>query len=120
MQCAEVLVQPLDVAGSRNGDDIGTLRQQPGERELGWRAAFLRGHGFDLCHQIPVAGEVLALEARVGGSSLTDVRQALNGTGEEAAAERRIGDKTDAELPRGLPRLLRLRPVEERVFRLDG
>jgi hypothetical protein len=55
-----------------------------------------------------------------GWAAFRDVGQALNGPGEEASAEGRVGDEADAELSRGLPRLLRLRPVEERVFRLHG
>src|SRR5687767_7519880 len=60
-QCADILVQTLDVARARNGDDVGALRKQPRQRELRRRATLLRSHLLDLRHQFTIAREVLTL-----------------------------------------------------------
>src|SRR5258706_9456705 len=80
VQRSEILLEPLDVAGPGDGDDIVPLRQQPGERELGGRAALLPGYRFDLRNEFPVAREILGLEPWMGGAAPVDIGHALDGT----------------------------------------
>src|SRR5256885_16975950 len=59
-----------------------------------------------------------SLEARVlqAPVALGDVGLAVDGAGEHAAPERRVGDEADAELARGAQGLLALGAIEQRVF----
>ena len=69
-------------------------------------------------HQLPIAIEVLLLEARMGRTPAIDVGERLDRPGQKAAPQRRIGDEADPELARRLARLFRLLPVQQRVLGL--
>ena len=68
--------------------------------------------------QRAVVVEVLGLEPGMRRAPPVDVGQRLEGARQEAAPERRVGDEADAQLPRGLPRLLGLGAVEQRILGL--
>src|SRR6185436_3982154 len=95
-----VLFDALDARRSRNRDDVGTARQQPGERELRRRAALLPREILDAGHEIEIALEVLALKARVLTTPVAwrEIVHRAEPSGEEPAAERAVGDEADAEL----------------------
>lgn len=60
-----VLLDPGGALGAGDGDDVLTLGQQPGERELAGRDALLASEIADLPHEVEVALEVLSLKARI-------------------------------------------------------
>src|SRR5262249_3494110 len=66
--------------------------------------------------------EIVALEARVALArvALGEVREIGNDAGEQAPAERRVGDERNAEVAGCLACLLRLLAIEQRVFALHG
>src|SRR5206468_3467575 len=80
--------------------DVVAAGERPGQRELAGRTLLLARDRLDPLDQLQVLREVLALEARreapvvVGG----EILEALQLAGEEAAAERAVGDEADAEL----------------------
>src|SRR5437763_1136475 len=122
LQCAEIFLQPLDPLGAGDRDHVGALRQQPGKAELRDGAALVGGDRLDPFDQGAVLLEIVAGEARVAGAGITlgEVGEIGNHTGQETAAERRVGDKRDAEIARRLARFLRLLAVEQRIFALHG
>ncbi|HKU13920.1 MAG TPA: GNAT family N-acetyltransferase, partial [Steroidobacteraceae bacterium] len=74
--------------------------QQPRERQLRRRGIAVFGQRLDVLDQREIPGEVLALEARVAtppvaGREIVDRAEAA---GDEAAAERAVGNQRDAEL----------------------
>src|SRR5579885_2592691 len=117
---AEIFLQPLDALGAGDRDHVVALRQQPGEAELGDGAALVGGDRLDALDQGAVPGEVLALEtgmppARIAGREVGEIR---NHAGQQAAPERGVGDKGDAELPRHRPRRLADLAVKQRILAL--
>ena len=64
--------------------------------------------------------KILALEARVAGARVArgEVGEIGDDPGQQAAAERRVGDKRDAEILDRLARLGRLLAIEQREFAL--
>ena len=80
------------------------LRQHPGERQLRGSAAFLIRQRLHLPDQREVAGEVLALEARVGAPVVIGgkVGGTLDRAGQKAAAQGTVGNEADAEPLAGL------------------
>ena len=115
---ADVLLHAVEPARAGDGHHVLPLRQQPGEAELRGRAALLRGDRLDLRNQRAVLREVLLLEARMRGAPPVDLREVGDRAGQEAAAERRIGDEADAERPRDGARRLGLLAVQQRVLGL--
>ena len=81
------------------GHDVLALGQQPGEGELGGGALFLAGQFLHPVHELQVAGKVFALEPGrvpaevVGGEVVSRADLA----GQEAAAQRAVGHKTDPQ-----------------------
>src|SRR5947207_11735366 len=122
LQCAEIFLQPLDPLGARNRDHVGALRQEPGKAELRHGAALVGGDRLDAFDQRAVLLKILTGETRVAGAgvALGEVGEIGNDTGQETAAERRVGDKRHAEIARRLARFLRLLAVEQRIFALHG
>ena len=113
--CAEIFLQPFDALGAGDRDYVRPLRQQPGEAELRGSAAFLLGDCFDALHQLTVLGEIIAHEAGVTAArvALGQISEIGDGAGQQAAAERGVGDKGDAEVAGELARLGRLLPIKE-------
>src|SRR6266852_5780377 len=96
----EILVQISASLGADEGNNLFAARQQPGKRELRGRAVFLPGDLLDAPDKLEIALEIFSLEARriaavVAGRKIFE---ALDAPRQEAAAQRRIGDKTDAQL----------------------
>lgn len=114
-------------AGARDRNDLLALGEQPGQRELGDGDAPGRGQLAKSLHGFDVLLEVAGLPARIGLAEVGGVVLCcgLRGTGDEAAAEGRIGDEADAELLKDREELLDV-ALEERVLglqdrdRLDG
>jgi hypothetical protein len=75
----------------------------PCERDLRGRGALLLGDLADPLHDLHVALEVLALEARVVATevALRDLLGRAEATRQEATTERAVGDEADAELAGG-------------------
>src|SRR4029077_12621390 len=109
-----VFFEPGLALGARDRDDVAPAREQPGERELPRGAFLLLRHVEQRPHEVEVLLEVLVLEARVIPTAVVgrDLRRGVGAPGEEAAAERGVGDERDAELAQDGQRLLRLHPVE--------
>ena len=116
----EDLAESVERFGAGDRDYVLALRQQPGEAELRHGAAPVGGDGFEAFDMGPVFGEILALEAWVTAAGVAggEVVEVGHHPGEQAAPERRVGDKRDAEIASdgtGLdPDLL----VKQRVFAL--
>jgi len=89
-QRLRVLLEALLALGARNRNDIPSLGQEPGERELRGRAVLLLGDRLELAHQVEILREVRLLEARVIAAPIVgrDVAETLDTSGEPAAAER--------------------------------
>ena len=80
------------------------MGQDPGESELAGGGAFALGDGFQPFDQNHVLVEGLAGEAWVArGAEVLRIELAgvLDLAGEEAAAQRRVGDEADAEFAHG-------------------
>jgi hypothetical protein len=108
--------------GAGNWDDVFTLREQPGERELPGRASLPAGGFVDAMDQRQVVGKVLPGKSRMAATGVGFGHLVLifGYTGEQSAAERRIGNKTDFQLARRAQRLVRFGPVWQREFVLHG
>src|SRR6266849_9186133 len=96
----EILVQISASLGADEGNNLFAARQQPGKRELRGRAVFLPGDLLDAPDKLEIALEIFSLEARriaavVAGRKIFEAPDAPR---QEAAAQRRIGDKTNAQL----------------------
>ena len=94
----------------------GPRGEQLGQDELPRRAARVSGDGLDVPQELAVAREVLALEARVVPAPILgrEVVRRLDAPGEDAAAEGRVGDERDPQIPATRQRSLRLRAVRVR------
>src|SRR3954449_6603621 len=97
---AGVLLEALGAARARDRDDVVALREHPGQRQLGGRAALLARDVLDDAHELEVALEVRALEARVVAAEVVggQVVDRLDRARQEAAPERRVGHEADAQL----------------------
>ena len=60
-----VLLDTRNPLGARNRSDVVTLREQPGQRDLGRCCSYLPGNGSNLVDDAQIALEVLAGETRV-------------------------------------------------------
>src|SRR5438270_8237201 len=76
---------------------------------------FSWGDCFDALHQLAVLGEIVAHEPGVTAARVTlgQISEIGDVAGQEAAAERGVGDKGDAEVARELAGLGRLLPIKE-------
>lgn len=99
LQCAKILLHPVQALRSRDRHDMLTLGQQPGQRKLCWSAAFLRGHFPDQSDNLKILVEVLSLEPRIMTAVIIrrQVIEALDLTGQEAAAQRTVRNKSDTQ-----------------------
>ena len=86
-----IFIEAANVARTGNGDDVGALRQQPGERQLGERAPLCGGDGLDAADKLAIVVEVFGLEAGMLRAPAIDIRELSDGTGEKPAAEGRVG-----------------------------
>src|SRR5438876_2687604 len=64
-QSAQILLEPGNLLGAGDRDDVLALSQQPGQRELRRGALFLRGDRLDAFDEGAVLGQIVAHEARV-------------------------------------------------------
>ena len=99
MDGAGVFFEVFDFLGAWDGEDVVAQGEEPGESELGGRAAFAGGELLDVVGEGEVLGEGIALEAGaeatpVGG---VEVFKGAETTGEESAAEGAVGNEGDAE-----------------------
>src|SRR5215213_1509646 len=117
-----VLFEVLAALGTRDGDDVVTLGEQPCEGELPRGDALAVG---DLAHpvrQLQVFREVLLRKAGESGAAgvvLGHVLDAPPTSGEEASSERAVGDETNAELSDGRQDFILHIAGKERIFRLE-
>src|SRR5215203_3696586 len=95
-----VLLQPAALLGAGQRHDEIAPRQQPGQRELRRCAVLLRGKRFQRLNHAEILVQVVALETRHVAAAVfwAERVEAWHRAGEEAAAERAIGDVADAEL----------------------
>ncbi len=122
-----VLLHPGRPAGAGDGDDReavdGPLLVDPGQGDLAEGGSVGPGDGADRVQQGRVGRRVVAREAGhpaaevAGGEVLARVGE---GTGQEAAAERRVRDQGHAQFPRGRHHLRLDVPAEQRPLRLHG
>src|SRR5262245_25368168 len=100
MRRAQILLESRDLLGPRNWHDVRALCQQPGEAELSRGAAFLSSDRLDPLDQRPVLGEVVAHEAGMTATGVARVEMGKigNDAGQQAAAERCISEKGNAEV----------------------
>src|SRR3984893_2802354 len=119
---AEILLEPGNLVGAGDRDNVGSLRQQPGQSELRRGAALVLGDRFKALDEGAVLGEIITHKAGMpaAGVARVEMGEIGNGPGEQAAAERGIGDKSDAEIAGQPARLGRLLAVEQREFALHG
>src|SRR5207247_9036000 len=93
----------------------------PGKRQLWWRASLLTRDLFAFANQIDILLKVFTLETRDAAAKIIrrEVLEMLNLTGEEAAAERAISNKSDAEFAASGENLVFGIARPERAFRLQ-
>jgi hypothetical protein len=96
--------QVRSALGARNRNDIVALGEEPGQRELGRRAALRSRHLIQRRDQRKVPAKVVALEAgkRAAHIVLVEPIEAGDAAREEAASKRTEGHETDAEFAAGL------------------
>ena len=95
-----VLLDARDAPGAGDRGDVVALGQQPRQRDLRRGGTGLGCDRLHLVDDAQVALEVLAGEARVGLAPVV-VGEVVDGAdlaGEEAVAERGVGDESDAQL----------------------
>ena len=95
-----VLLDAGDAAGAGDRGDVVSPGEDPRERGLRGGCADLRADRADLVDEREVAAEVLPGEAGVGLAPVV-VGEVVDGAdlpGEQAVAERRVGDEADPEL----------------------
>ena len=94
-----VLLDAGDPPGAGDRGDVVALGEQPGQCDLRRCSTRLGGDGRDLVDDAQVALEILPGEARVRLAPVVvgDVVDGADLAGEEAVAERGIGDEADAQ-----------------------
>src|SRR3954471_10316527 len=110
-----------DALAAGDGHDIVALRQYPRDRQLRGSHTFASRDLFDAVDEVEIAFEVFALEARrlaavIGRFEVVD---RLETSGEEAAADRRVGDEADAQLAHGRQNLVLGIAAPERILGLQ-
>ena len=133
VQFGESVVRQLDVGGrdvlleifpplhARKDDNVRMLRENEGQRDLRRRQSFAGGDGLKLGHELEVVLEMRLLEAGGAGPLVVgaELGKALELAGEQAAAERRVGDEADAERAHAAEDLPLRLAKEQRIFRLQ-
>ena len=101
--------------GARNRHDVLALGEQPRQRELTGRAVFLARQFRDLLHQSEIMADIFRSEAGVPLARIIvgERLRIFDSPGKEPAPQRRIGDESDAKLPRRLQRLFALGAIEQ-------
>jgi hypothetical protein len=96
----EILLEPGNLLGAWDRDDVGSLRRQPGDRQLRRSAAFFLGDDLEAFDESTVLGEIVAHEARVATAGVAGVEMGEIGDdpGQQTAPERGVGDIGDAEV----------------------
>src|SRR3984893_13389600 len=114
---AEILLEPGNLFGARDRDDVWCLRQQPCELQLRRSAAFFLGDDLEAFDESTVLGEIVAHEAGMPAAGVTGVEMGEVGDdpGQQTAPERDIGD---AEVAGQLARLGRFLAVKQRELAL--
>src|SRR5712692_5547287 len=95
----EILVQISASLGADEGNNLFAARQQPGKRELRGRTVFLPGDLLDAPDKLEIALEIFSLEARGIAAVVAgrEVLEALDLPRQEAAAQRGVSDKSNAQ-----------------------
>src|SRR5712691_8127436 len=95
-----VLLEPLLLLRARDREDVGAAREQPRERDLRGSGPAFRRDRLDGFHELEVLLEIARPEARLLAPDVVrrDVVYLPDVSGEEASPERRVRDKTDAQL----------------------
>ena len=90
--------------GAGNRDDVLPFVQQPGQRQLGRRAADFLGDGFVRCQQLQVRGIVVGRKARHGAADIFGVQRAdiVQFAAQKPARHRAEGDKRNAQFTTGV------------------
>src|SRR5580658_2922704 len=108
----------------RTGDrhDVLTLRENPGQSQLRSLAALLPGKLFDPLHQMEIALEILALEARGHAAKVvrSQVVELLDLPGEKATPERAVRYEADSQRAAGGQDFIFGIAAPKRVFGLKG
>jgi len=121
IRCAHVLLQILAALGSWDRNDVLAPAQQPRQCDLTRGRPFPLGDFLDDPGDPHVFVEVLALQARVIPAEVAFRERlgALDGAGEEAAAERSERHEADAELAQERDDARLEVPLPERVLALQ-
>ncbi len=92
----------IDASRARDGDHMVGSGQQPGEGDLRRRTALRRSQVAQGLYQVQIAGQILALESRVVPAAISfgEIFRLSNVAAEDAAPQRRIGDKANSKLKR--------------------
>jgi hypothetical protein len=100
---SQVLVQAMQLRGTRDGDDPGLLGEQPGEGDLGWRRPLPARDAAEQVDQGLIRLQGLRREAgqRAAEVGAVEGRVHVDLAREEAPAQRAVGDEADAELFKG-------------------
>jgi len=95
----DVFSQVLRAAGARDGHDVVAFVQKPGKGDLARCSVLLACQLLDSFDQRDVVGEVFTLETRVGAPVIVgaEILDTLDFTGQEAATQRAVGNKADAQ-----------------------
>jgi hypothetical protein len=102
---ADVLVEPVELGGARNGHNPSLLCEEPGERDLAWRDDLGRGDGLHFVDECHVALQRVRAEAwDLGAQVVTgpEGRRCVHRSGQESLGESAGGDEADAELLAGV------------------
>jgi hypothetical protein len=118
LQGANILLNPGKRSGTRDGEEVVTLGQDPGQGQLTSSGVLLLRELSDAVDELEVLGEVLGGEAwcELAEVTLLEVVGAADLTTEHASSNGRVGYDGDAELACGLEEadLLRLDVETER------
>ena len=100
--CTGVLLDSWHALRSRDGDDVISLGEQPGQRDLGRGAPHLVGDGLDFVGTAQIVREVLSTETRVRPAEvgLVQVVDRSHLAGQHPAAQGRVGHEANAESSR--------------------
>ncbi len=109
------------MARAWNGHDPGFLRQQPGQRNLGWGRVLLRGDPLQQFHHHPVGPDRFGSEAGIAAANVVLGKGGVfvDLAGQVAAAQWAVRHKPDAEFLTGGQHRLFDHVPPDRVFALD-
>ena len=100
IKSSQILLQVLYLPRPRNRKDVISLRHQPSQSQLPWRAALRSGELLDLFHKHEVLGKILRREAWVEAAHVSgfEVFGGLDLPGQHAPGQWGVGDDGDAKL----------------------